>query len=237
LDKITDVMSKINPTTVFNIQIGSIKIGITDSTISMWIAMAIIIAVAYIMAKKLKQMPSGKQSAVEIFVEFIRGILKDSMDKYSEVFVPFIGTMFLLLVVANIMDIVNIIIPSFNISPPTKNISVVLALSIISMITVVYAGIRFKKFSGWLKSFVQPLPIMLPFKIMEYFIKPISLTLRLFGNIVAGFLIMILIYAMIPEAIPSFASIYFDIFDGILQAYIFVFLTALYIGEAVEEED
>ena len=237
MDKITDVMSKINPTTVFNIQIGSIKIGITDSTISMWIAMAIIIAVAYIMAKKLKQMPSGKQSAVEIFVEFIRGILKDSMDKYSEVFVPFIGTMFLLLVVANIMDIVNIIIPSFNISPPTKNISVVLALSIISMITVVYAGIRFKKFSGWLKSFVQPLPIMLPFKIMEYFIKPISLTLRLFGNIVAGFLIMILIYAMIPEAIPSFASIYFDIFDGILQAYIFVFLTALYIGEAVEEED
>ena len=237
MNKITDIMSKISPNTVFNIQIGSIKIAITDSTISMWIAMAIIISVAYIMTKKLKQMPSEKQSAAEVFVEFISGMLKDSIEKYSEVFVPFIGTMFLFLIVANIMDIVNIIVPTFNIVPPTKDISVVLALAIISMVTVIYSGIRFRKLSGWLKSFIQPLPIMLPFKIMEYFIKPVSLTLRLFGNIVAGFLIMILIYAMMPEAIPSFASLYFDIFDGALQAYIFVFLTALYIGEAVEEED
>jgi F-type H+-transporting ATPase subunit a len=71
---------------------------------------------------------------------------------------------------------------------------------------------------------------------MEYVTKPLSLCLRLFGNIVAAFLIMELIYHFLPPVAAPFAA-YFDFFDGILQAYIFVFLTVLYIGDAVEIED
>jgi F-type H+-transporting ATPase subunit a len=229
-------MSKLNPNVIFNIHVGNFKIGITDTIISMWIVMAIIIIIAWIITLNLKQLPSKKQNIVEIFVDFVKGILNDSMYKHAEHFVPFIGTMLLFIVFANIIDIINIIIPINILVPPTKDINIVLALSLISVIAIIYSGIRFKKVKGWLKSFIEPLPIILPFRIMEYFIKPISLTLRLFGNILAGFLIMTAIYSMVPGVLPSVASIYFDLFDGLLQAYIFVFLVSLYIGEAVEEE-
>jgi F-type H+-transporting ATPase subunit a len=76
---------------------------------------------------------------------------------------------------------------------------------------------------------------MFPFKLMEYVTKPLSLCLRLFGNIVAAFLIMELIYHFMGLIAAPFSA-YFDFFDGILQAYIFVFLTCIYIGEAVETE-
>jgi F-type H+-transporting ATPase subunit a len=88
-------------------------------------------------------------------------------------------------------------------------------------------------------------PILFPFKVLEYVIKPASLCLRLFGNILAAFTIMELIYfavksfvgLVVPAFLPAFFSVYFDLFDGLLQAYIFSFLTCLYIGEAIEEEE
>ncbi len=96
------------------------------------------------------------------------------------------------------------------------------------------AGIREKKVGGWLKSFAQPIGIMLPMNIMELFIKPLSLCMRLFGNIFAAFVIMELVKMVVPVVLPAALCLYFDLFDGLLQAYVFVFLTSLYINEAVE---
>ena len=98
---------------------------------------------------------------------------------------------------------------------------------------VIYSGFRRKGFIGWAKSLADPMLLMIPFKLMEYGTKPLSLCLRLFGNIVAGFLIMELLLAVAPYVGAPFSA-YFDLFDGILQAYIFIFLTSIYIGEAVE---
>lgn len=236
MNQVDTIINKMSTNVVFNVNIGPINIPITDSIISMWIIMAIIIIVALILSHNIKRVPKGKQSLVEMFVELIRGICSDSIDKHAEHFIPFIGTMTLFLVVANMADIPNVIISGLNFVPPTKDMSIVIGLAIISIASVIYAGIRFKKMSGWLKSFIQPLPIILPFKILDYLMKPISLSLRLFGNIAAGYLLMTMIFALVPVMLPGFTSLYFDVFDGILQAYIFVFLTSLYIGEAVEEE-
>lgn len=232
----SDFILKANSNIAFNIKFLGYNIPITDSIVSMWIVMGIIILIALISSRNLKFLPNAKQNLAEIFIDFIKGIISNAFDRDAQKFVPFIGTMFIFLVVANIIDIINIIIPNLNIVPPTKDINIVIAFSIISIFSVIYAGIKYRKFSGWLKSFIEPVPIILPFKILDYFIKPISLTLRLFGNIMAGFLIMLLLYSMVPAILPSFASMYFDLFDGILQAYIFVFLTSLYIGEAIEED-
>lgn len=231
-----DIISRANTEVLYTINLfDKFKINITDAVISMWIVSAIIIIIAIIMSAKIKFIPSKKQGIGEMFIEFISNILESCIEGNVLKFVPFIGTMFIFLVVANIIDIVNIIIPSIELVPPMKDINLVLSLSIISILSIIYYGIKHRKVKGWLKSFIEPLPIMLPFNILDYLIKPVSLTLRMFGNIVAGFLIMLLIYSMVPQVLPAFASIYFDLFDGILQAYIFVFLTALYIGEAVEE--
>jgi F-type H+-transporting ATPase subunit a len=80
----------------------------------------------------------------------------------------------------------------------------------------------------------MPVPVMLPFNILEYFIKPLSLALRLFGNILGAFIVMELIYMALPVVAPAALSLYFDLFDGVLQAYVFMLLTSLYIAEAVE---
>ena len=110
--------------------------------------------------------------------------------------------------------------------PPTKDMNVTAALAFMSIVLIEVAGIRQKGAKGWVKSFAEPIPIILPINIMEIFIKPLSLCMRLFGNVLGSFVIM--------AVLPAVFSCYFDIFDGLIQAYVFVFLTSLFIKEATE---
>jgi F-type H+-transporting ATPase subunit a len=103
-----------------------------------------------------------------------------------------------------------------------------------SIIVIEMAGIRERGVKGWIKSFAQPVAIIAPINVLELFIRPFSLCLRLFGNVLGAFVIMELIKSVIPIAVPVAASLYFDIFDGLIQAYVFVFLTSLYIKESIE---
>lgn len=103
-----------------------------------------------------------------------------------------------------------------------------------SIVLVQYASIHSKGAGGWLKSFKEPMAIVTPINILELFIKPLSLCMRLFGNVLGAFVIMELIKILAPAVAPVPFSLYFDIFDGLIQAYVFVFLTSLYIREAVE---
>jgi F-type H+-transporting ATPase subunit a len=106
-----------------------------------------------------------------------------------------------------------------------------------TIILVIGSGIKFKSFKGWVKSLFEPMPFMFPLNVLEYFIKPLSLCMRLFGNIFAAYVLMHMIIKNIPLIFPSIACIYFDLFDGGLQAFVFVFLSTLYIAEEVEMEE
>ena len=122
----------------------------------------------------------------------------------------------------------------FGFKAPTKDLNVTLALSLMSIILIEYAGIHKKGVKGWLKSFAEPIPIILPINVLEIFIKPLSLCMRLFGNVLGSFVVMELIKIVVPVIVPVPFSFYFDIFDGLIQTYVFVFLTSLFIKEAVE---
>ncbi|MEI3159697.1 MAG: F0F1 ATP synthase subunit A [Monoglobus pectinilyticus] len=98
------------------------------------------------------------------------------------------------------------------------------------------AGIKAKGAGGWIKGFAQPMAFMTPLNVLEIVIKPLSLCMRLFGNVLGSFVIMELIKMVVPVFVPLAFSFYFDIFDGLLQAYVFVFLTSLYIQEVTETE-
>jgi F-type H+-transporting ATPase subunit a len=108
------------------------------------------------------------------------------------------------------------------------------ALAIMTILIVIVAGFKKRGFKGWFKHLAEPMPMMVPFNLMEYIIKPMSLALRLFGNILGAFIIMQLIEAVAPIGIPPVFSLYFDIIDGLIQALVFSFLTTLYIAESVE---
>jgi F-type H+-transporting ATPase subunit a len=227
------------------------EVQVSESIIVMWIVMAILIIAAFVLTRNLKAVPEGKQSVAEVFVEFINNFAKNNIGHHYKLFAPYLGTVLLFLAISNIISIFNIFpsteqlheltglaffekLPSINVRPPTKDINISGTLAIITILIVLVSGIRIKGIKGWLKTFAEPMPVMIPFKILDFFVRPTSLCFRLFGNIFGGFIIMELAYAAMALAFPAALSIYFDIFDGGLQAYIFVFLTSLYIAEAIE---
>jgi F-type H+-transporting ATPase subunit a len=120
------------------------------------------------------------------------------------------------------------------IRPPTRDINVTAALAVISILLVLVCGFAARGFGGWFKHLFHPVPMMLPFNIMEYGTRLISLALRLFGNVLGAYVLMHLIEGLFPLVLPMVFSLYFDFFDGLIQAGIFVFLTSLYIAEAVK---
>lgn len=122
----------------------------------------------------------------------------------------------------------------FGLRPPTKDLGITATLAIIAIILIQYAGIREKGTKGWLRSFKEPMAVMLPINILELFIKPLSICMRLFGNVLGAFVVMELIKLVVPVGIPVVFSFYFDVFDGLIQAYVFVFLTSLFMAEAME---
>ncbi len=230
-DSLTKALSGHN---IFDIEIMGISIVIDNSILVIWIIMAFLVIASIVMTKTLALVPAtAKQHIAELVVDGVNNFTKGFTGHHWPHIAPFIGTLFLFLGMSNLISIFNFI-PFIEITPPAKNINVALALAVLSIFFVIYYNIRFKKVSGFLRSFVEPVPLAAPLKIMEYFIRGLSLAVRLFGNILAAYIIMDLIYEMMPVFLPAGLSIYFDIFDGILQAFIFVFLTCLYIGEAVE---
>ena len=122
----------------------------------------------------------------------------------------------------------------FGFVPPTKDLNTTAALAIMSIILIEAAGIRARKVGGWLHSFAEPVAVVTPINILEIVIRPLSLCMRLFGNVLGSFVIMTLIEHVVPVVLPLVLSLYFDIFDGFIQAYVFVFLTSLFISEACE---
>ena len=154
---------------------------------------------------------------------FINGMLGEKGKQYSTL----ISTILIYIGVSNVIGL-------FGLKPPTKDLNVTIGLSLISIMLIEIAGIRAKGAKGWLKSFAQPVAIVAPINVLEIVIRPLSLCMRLFGNVLGAFIIMELIKMVVPVGIPTIFSLYFDIFDGLIQAYVFVFLTSLYIQDAVE---
>ena len=203
-----------------------------EATVVSWIMMAVIIVLAFLLTRNLKV--EGKLSKRQLLLEtcyttledFFRGILGEKGMRYS----------WWLMSVAIFIGASNMI-GMFGFKPPTKCIQVTGAMALTSIILVEFAGIREKGLGGHLKSFAKPVAIVAPINLLELIIKPLSLCMRLFGNIIGAFIIMELLKIVVPVFLPTVFSLYFDLFDGALQAYIFVFLTAIYIQEAIEDDE
>lgn len=142
-------------------------------------------------------------------------------------YIPYLMTVGLYIGVANMIGL-------FGLKSPTKDVGVTGALALMSIVLIEFSGVHKKGVKGFLKSFAEPIPLMLPMNILEIFIRPLSLCMRLFGNILGAFVIMELIKIVAPLLVPVPLSLYFDLFDGFIQAYVFVFLTSLFIKETIE---
>lgn len=210
-------------------QLGDSKVPITDAIVITWLAVAIGILFFWWMGRKREMIPGGRQSVMESLIGILFGVCKDYglNEEQAEKIIPMIGTIGIVLISCNVCSI-------FKLPPPAKNIAFPLALGIFAIIYVIVMSIRFVGLKGLGRSFVDPKPYMLPFKIIDFFIKPISLALRLFGNVFGAFILMEFLSIVIPVIVPGVFSLWFDLMDGILQAIVFCYLTTSYIGEVVE---
>ena len=222
----SELLKELNCDTAFSIKlpaglplIGGVQLDIAESVVITWVVMAVILILSIILTSNLKvHNVSRRQLVAETIVTKLEGIVTGMIGEEGKRYVPYLVSVLLYLGISNIIGL-------FGMKPPTKDLNVTAALA---------AGIRKKGVGGWIKSFTEPIAIVTPINILEVFIKPLSLCMRLFGNVLGAFVIMELLKLLVPVALPVPFSFYFDIFDGLIQAYVFVFLTSMYIKEAIE---
>lgn len=221
------LIEELNCETVFTIPVlGGIPV--LESVVVTWIIMAVLVLGSIILVRNLKvENVSKKQLLLETAIskghDFFEGILGEE----GRCYIPYLITVVVYIGFSNVIGL-------FGFKAPTKDLNVTVALSVMSIILIEAAGIRRRGVKGWMKSFAEPVALILPINLMEIIIRPLSLCMRLFGNVLAAFVVMELIKIIIPVIVPIPFSLYFDVFDGLIQAYVFVFLTSLFIKEAIE---
>lgn len=193
-----------------------------------WLVMGIIILLVWLGVRKLSWIPSGWQNVLEMLVEFIENSVKDSMGAKGIKYTYFFGSLFLFILVANMLGLVP------GLASPTRDISVTAALAALVVIWMQYIGIRESGLVNYLKHFVSPNPAFFPLHIMELFTRPLTLALRLFGNIYAGEILIEKLTENFHLVIPSIWLL-MSVMIGGIQAYIFTVLSLAYTGLSIEE--
>jgi len=218
-------------------EIGNLKLH-GQVFLTSWFVIALLIVVAFLSSRNLQRIPSGLQNLMEYALEFIRDLAKTQIgEKDYRPWVPFVGTLFLFIFVSNwsgaLVPWRLFELPEGELAAPTGDINTTIALALLTSLAYFYAGFS-KKGLGYFANYVEPVPIMLPFKILEDFTKPLSLSFRLFGNILADELVVAVLVLLVPLFVPLPLMV-LGLFTSAIQALIFATLAAAYIGEAMEE--
>ncbi|MDY6352308.1 MAG: F0F1 ATP synthase subunit A [Lachnospiraceae bacterium] len=224
---VTSLKEDLNVRTVFKIPLlGGIPV--YESVVLTWIIMAAVLVICLLLTRNLSvEHPRKRQLLLESGVEKLFDFFGETIGEKGKRYVPYLLSVLIYIAISNLIGIIGF-------KPPTKDMNVTIALSLMSIILIEASGVVEKGPKRFLHSFAEPMPVITPINILEIFIRPLSLCMRLFGNVLGSFVIMELLKLVVPVVVPALASLYFDIFDGLIQAYVFVFLTSLFIRESVE---
>jgi len=217
------------PEIIFVIPFGERGIPVTQTVTTTWFIMLVLFGLSIFLTRKMSIKPKKKQVIVETIVDGIYDLTESTMGKQFKHFSPYIGTLLLLVGFANISGLLGL-------RPPTSDLNTTLGLALITFFLIHFTGIKAKGVGGYLKGFLEPMPFLLPINLMGEIATPISLSFRLFGNILGGLIIMTLVYqalgwfSLIP--VPAILHMYFDLFAGLLQSFIFGMLTMVFVSLA-----
>ena len=205
--------------------------------IVIWFVVAILLTFSALGTLNATRIPHGWQNFMESALDFIIDIAKNQLgESFYREWIPFIGTLFLFIFGSNWAGAVIpwklIQLPEGEFAAPTNDINTTVALALLTSFAYFYAGLS-EKGLGYFKRYVQPLPLLLPINILEDFTKPLSLSFRLFGNVLADELTITVLTGLVPLVIPL-PIMLLGIFAGSVQALIFSTLAAAYIAEALE---
>lgn len=227
----------------------SFCIDITQTVLSLFVVTVALILLAWYISRHLKKRPGRFQVVVEKLVTMLYNLVESTMGKHNLKYAPFIGTLFLSSMFGSLIGMTQIF------RSTTADLMVTLAWALVTTGICWYENIRNNGVRGWLKGYTEPIVVMTPMNLISEVAQPFALAFRHFGNVAGGSVLMALIYAALatlstavfgwlPEAvltwfppifqagIPAFLSIYFDLFSGFVQAFVFCLLTMVYVGSA-----
>lgn len=219
---------KLSPDETIFWEYGFITINLT--IVTTWAIMVLLVVAAVLITRKLKTdvQISRWQCVFEMLVVGINDQIEEIGLKNPKEYIGFIGTLFLFIVISNVL----IILPWYE--PPTGSLSTTAALAICVFLAVPYFGIAKTGVLGYLKTYIQPTFIMLPFNLISDITRTLALAVRLFGNMMSGGLIIAILLSITPFLFPIVMKV-LGLLTGVVQAYIFAILATVYIAAAVEE--
>ncbi|AUT04169.1 F0F1 ATP synthase subunit A [Nostoc sp. CENA543] len=217
-------------------QLGNLKIH-GQVFLTSWFVISLLVIASLAASRNPQRIPSGIQNLMEYALEFIRDLAKNQLgEKEYRPWVPFIGTLFLFIFVSNwsgaLIPWKLIKLPSGELAAPTNDINTTVALALLTSLAYFYAGFS-KRGLGYFKKYIEPTPVLLPIAILEDFTKPLSLSFRLFGNILADELVVAVLVLLVPLFIPL-PVMALGLFTSAIQALVFATLAGAYIHEAME---
>lgn len=192
-----------------------------------WIVMALLVLGAWLAARKLSsgRNISRRQNLLEIIVGTIQGQIQEVSPQDAARYLPFIGTLFLFIATSNLLAVV----PGFH--SPTASLSTTTALAICVLVAVPYFAVTKQGVIAYLKQYLQPTPLMLPFNVIGELSRTLALAVRLFGNMMSGAKIAAILLAIAPLFFPVLMN-FLGLLTGLIQAYIFAVLALVYIASA-----
>lgn len=205
--------------------------GVPEYVTYTYVVMLVLGLTSYLVRRRLRFVPTGWQNVLEVAVESLHNIVDTTMGKEGRRYFPLIATLGLFILLSNLLGLV----PGF--MSPTSNLNTTVACAIIVFCVYNYEGVREHGFINYMKHFMGPMPIlaplMFPIEIISHLARPLSLSMRLFGNIFGEDKVLFILFLLVPFLIPL-PMMAFAIFTSFLQAFVFMLLSMIYIGGAIE---
>ena len=220
---------------VFSYNFFGTEVWITTTHMSMLIVLLVLIIFGIFARRamlKATEVPTGFQNVVELIVEKLDGMVDATMGKNGKNFRNYIGTIFIFILISNISGL-------FGLRPPTADYGVTLPLGLMTFTLIHVNKFRYQKVSGVIKGLCDPWPFWAPINIIGDIAVPVSLSLRLFANVLSGTVMMALIYGLLNKIAlfwPAVLHVYFDMFSGAIQTYVFCMLTMVYINDKISDD-
>ena len=202
----------------------------TETVIMTWIVMAILLLFGFFATRNISILPNPFQVVGELFVNAFWGLTRDALDEgMARTYFPLICTMFMFLLLCNWLGAVP------HLSEPTKDLNTPLGLGVMGFCIAHYAGIRAKGFRGYSKEYFEPIFFMAPLNLIGEIAKVVSISFRLYGNIMGGAIIVLVVSHLVYSLLlPPFLIAFFSLFIGTIQAFVFTMLTLVYISVQVK---
>lgn len=238
-----DGVSVTGPKVVCSFEVFGITINLTETVVISWLIIAAVTLLLLWLTHDLKTRDVTKRQVVaEWIVQTVYNLVESTMGRRWRFFAPYIASLFTFSILGSLVSMIGL-------RSVTADFNAPLTWALITFVMIQVTNIRTHGFLGYLKGFVDPVPIMLPINILSEAATPVSMSLRHFGNVVSGMVITSLVYfalsaatkklgvAFLTIGVPAVLSLYFDLFSGFMQAFVFIMLTMVYISNVDGREE